>query len=94
MYRFIQHRCQEKNDTRVKKRSTPRDGKISLEAKFKSKTESRGRVFCDGIAIDDNARGKLRMKVANEKSGVRSSLQSLFQHSITFSASPARLVSL
>src|SRR5580698_1566635 len=46
MYRFINHRCQEKNDMRVKKRSTASDRKISLAEEIGDEIRCARGKFC------------------------------------------------
>jgi hypothetical protein len=53
MYRFINHRCQEKNDVRVKKRSTPFRRGIPLEEKMRDKFRARAEFFAGAHRVGE-----------------------------------------
>src|SRR5580704_9774173 len=56
MYRFINHRCQEKNDMRVKKRSTPSDRKVSLAEEIGDEIRCARGNFCAMMSHSLDAR--------------------------------------
>jgi hypothetical protein len=86
----MNHRCQEKNDVRVKKRSTGNQRQTKVQDEFSVEDRSARQILRTFGSHSMSARGN---GIAL-KSVMRSVLRRGFQHSITFNARPVRQVPL